>query len=678
MPKKMNKTPKQLADENVELRLRLEEAEETLRAILSGEVDALVRSGPQGEQIFTLKGAEYPYRALIDNMGEGALTITTEGTILYANRRFAGMVKTPLEKIIGSNINHWFAPDSQWAIREVLQKSGEQKRVDNLNLAVGDGSQIDILLSVTPLLIEELPDSLSIVVTDITERKRAEVAVLQSEAKFRNIFENSPLGKSLTGMDGSLNVNKAFCDIVGYSTDELCAKDWKEITHPDDIQESLNVIQSLIDGKRRRAQYEKRYIHKDGHIVWVEITTALERDKNSEPLYFLTTINDITGRKQMETALIESQTLYRLLAEHSSDVVTLIDSVGKVKYASPSTYYRLGYTESDLLGLDTPGILMHVHPDDRERIGLEIKRGRQLKLPTSRYEYRLQNKQGNYIWVEDILQREFDEHGEFVQTIVNSREITERKQAEAEIKKMNAELEQRVAQRTAQLEIANKELQSFAYSVSHDLRAPLRAIDGFSQTLWNKYSGQLGQEGEHYLTRVHENTKRMGQLIDDLLVLSRISRQEMSHQPVDLMMMAKEITAEFAESEPERNVRFQIAEQAVVEGDAGLLKVVLQNLLGNAWKFTSKRDMAEIEVGFKENDNERVFFVRDNGVGFDMQYADKLFGAFQRLHSTHEFPGTGIGLATVQRVIHRHGGRIWAEAAVDQGATFYFTLGETS
>jgi light-regulated signal transduction histidine kinase (bacteriophytochrome) len=250
-------------------------------------------------------------------------------------------------------------------------------------------------------------------------------------------------------------------------------------------------------------------------------------------------------------------------------------------------------------------------------------------------------------------------------------EIAERKRAEEALLMAKAATD--AANRG--LELVNKELEAFSYSVSHDLRAPLRSIDGFSQALIEDYADRLDDQARDYLNRVRAATQRMGHLIDDMLALARVTRTEMRRESVDLSALAGDVLAELQKSEPDRRVESHIEPGLVAQGDTPLLRVVLVNLLGNAWKFTGKQAHARIEFGtHPQKTGEPAYFVRDNGAGFDMTYAGKLFGAFQRLHSPHEFPGTGVGLATVQRVVHRHGGRVWTEGAVGKGATFYFTL----
>lgn len=243
-----------------------------------------------------------------------------------------------------------------------------------------------------------------------------------------------------------------------------------------------------------------------------------------------------------------------------------------------------------------------------------------------------------------------------------------------EVRRLNEELEARVRQRTAELEAANRELEAFAYSVSHDLRAPLRAIDGFSQAVLEDYAQKLDESGRSYLRRLRGASQRMARLIDDILTLSRVTRRELQRERVNLSTLVWEIAAELQRSEPAREVEFVVAPEAMVEGDRALLRQVLENLLRNAYKFTSKHPRARIEFGVQSENGEKAYFVRDDGAGFNSKYSDKLFGPFQRLHSVQEFEGTGIGLATVQRIIQRHGGRVWAEGAVEQGATFYFSF----
>jgi light-regulated signal transduction histidine kinase (bacteriophytochrome) len=252
------------------------------------------------------------------------------------------------------------------------------------------------------------------------------------------------------------------------------------------------------------------------------------------------------------------------------------------------------------------------------------------------------------------------------------REVFRRRDVEVEIRRLNQELERGVAELAA----TNRELEAFSYSVSHDLRAPLRSIHGFSQALLEDCADRLDADGKRYLKHVRESAQQMGELIDDLLNLSRVTRAELRCETVDLSELVRSVLERLRESQPDRRVEVVIQESLVAQADPRLLDVILTNLLGNAWKFTGKRAAARIEFGVKAGERPSVYFVRDNGAGFDGRYVDKLFGVFQRLHAAHEFEGMGIGLATVQRIVRRHGGRVWAEGELDRGATFYFTLEE--
>jgi PAS domain S-box-containing protein len=269
-----------------------------------------------------------------------------------------------------------------------------------------------------------------------------------------------------------------------------------------------------------------------------------------------------------------------------------------------------------------------------------------------------------------------DDNHNPIMAVVTLNDITERKRAEHEIRQLNVELEERVRNRTAQLEASNKELEAFSYSVSHDLRAPLRAVDGFSQAVLEDYGPQLPEEGRRYLQTIRDSAQRMGVLIDDLLTFSRLSRLPLNKQPIKLSSMVRDVLTELQTPQNGRKIDIRMGELAPCEGDPALLRQVWINFLSNALKYTRQRKEAVVEIGSKPDHGEMVYFVRDNGAGFDMRYAGKLFGVFQRLHRADEFEGTGVGLAIAQRVIQRHGGRVWAEGAVDRGATFYFTINE--
>ena len=383
--------------------------------------------------------------------------------------------------------------------------------------------------------------------------------------------------------------------------------------------------------------------------------------------------HEIAERKGAETALRHSEKRYRALVSTVSTVVWAANREWEFAGDQPSWQAYTGQTPEEYLGL---GWRRAFHPDDLPELERQI--GRAIKgHQTFEAELRLWRAASAQYHIVDLRPvAVFDGDGEFREWIGTVTDIDDRRRAEDEVRRLNVELEGRVRERTRKLEQANGELEAFSYSVSHDLRAPLRAMDGFSQRLVSDYGSKLDEQAHNYLSRIRAGAVRMGQLIEDLLSLSRITRMELVRRDVDMSAVVHAVLTELQQREPDRKVQVSVWEGVHVDADVRLVRVALENLLGNAWKFTSKTPDAHIEFGMMQEGERKVLFVRDNGAGFDMAYSDKLFGPFQRLHGVHEFPGTGVGLATVQRIVLRHGGRIWCQAKPDLGATFFFTLKE--
>jgi PAS domain S-box-containing protein len=402
--------------------------------------------------------------------------------------------------------------------------------------------------------------------------------------------------------------------------------------------------------------------------VYVSVCPGYEESLSK----ILVSLVDITERKQAENALIKSEKSLKEAQRIGRLGSWELDIINN-RLTWSDEIFRIFEIDPNEFGASYEAFINAIHPDDREKVDSAYSNSLKTRTPYA-IDHRLRFSDGRIKYVLEQCETFYDPDGKPLRSVGIVLDITDRKQAEEEIRLLNSELEKRVTMRTAQLEVANKELEAFAYSVSHDLRAPLRSIDGFSQIILEEYHDKIDGEGKQYLQRVRSASQRMSQLIDDMLKLSRLSRSDMNIQEVDLSRMVQEIAGELRENHPERQVDFIIEEGIKARGDGRLLRIVLENLIGNAWKFTSKHPAACIEFGMRQQNNAATYFIRDNGAGFNMEHAQKLFGAFQRLHSDTEFPGTGVGLATVQRVIHRHGGTVWAEGEVEKGATFYFTM----
>ncbi|WP_341902797.1 ATP-binding protein [Polaromonas sp. YR568] len=447
-------------------------------------------------------------------------------------------------------------------------------------------------------------------------------------------------------------------------------QDWLATVHPDDQARVRASLDAAIERSDDDWHCRYRVLRPEGATAYFVEQARLFRDGTGRVTRLASGARNVTDEVRAELALRDSEARYRLLFQNSLDGVLQTGVDGSIISANPAFCTMLGYTEAQIQSLGRGGLVDTSDP--RLPVLLEARQ----KYGHARGELRMVRSDGTKIEVELTSSVYDDSDGHHVSSMV-VRDNSDKKAAEEKILQLNRELEARVRSRTAQLELANRELEAFSYSVSHDLRGPLSTLSGFSKLLEDAVNKEGNPRMKHLTQRIQHAARDMGELIEGLLSLAYVSRAELQRGSVDLSALANTVVHEHREREPQRQVDVRIEAGLASVGDARLLRVVLNNLIGNAWKFTARSSAASIQVGQRtDTDQGRVFFVRDNGAGFDMAYANKLFGTFQRLHAASEYSGSGIGLATVQRIVQRHGGKVWAEASPGQGATFYFTLND--
>jgi len=499
-----------------------------------------------------LRHSERRFRALFDSMFQFTVLLAADGTVLEINQAALGICGlTSDSQAIGSKF--WEVPwpagnDVLARLRAAAEAAarGEFVREEHEGRR-SDGGRLIVDVSTKPAYDDD--GRLLYVIAegrDVTHRKMVEESLAESEDRFRSAMQFSAIGMCLVSTEGRfLSVNRSLCRITGYAPAELLDRDFQSITHPDDLASDLELLRRVLSGELDSYQLDKRYIHKQGHVIWCLLTVSLVRGKDGELLYFVSQVQDVTDRKR----------------------------------------------------------------------------------------------------------------------------------AELELAELNAKLEARVHERTHALLEANAELEAFCYSVSHDLRAPLRHINGYAAMLAEDCARQMPPQAEQHLRSISDASRQMGGLIDDLLSFSRAGRTEAAEGELDLDELVSEVVRAMRAGGGDRAIEWKVEPLPRVVGDRSMIRQVFANLIDNAIKYTQPQPLARIEIGcVGEDDGRAIIAVHDNGVGFDMQYADKLFGVFQRLHHIDEFEGTGVGLANVRRIIARHGGRAWAEAEPGMGASFYFTL----
>ena len=612
-----------------------------------------------------LRFSEERYRALYRDNPTMIATIDAGLTMLSVNPSCADQLGYTIDELEGQSVLKLFHEDDRPALAEQLRlclQNPEQVYRWQFRKVRKDGG----MLWVEEIAqgVYDLNGALNVLVVcqDITDRKRAEDALLESEERFRATFNQAAVGMGLMTPDGRwMQINQRYCDIVGYTEEELQALTIRDITHPDDREESLKQFQLLMEGRIRNYSLEKRYVRKDGAVVWVNITASMVA--NGEPRFAVGVVEDITSRKQAEEALVRAKKEWELTFDSVQDLIAILDDQYRITRLNRAMAKRVGRKPEECIGLvcynvihgteSPPEYCPHTKTLDDARVhDAEVHEG---------------HLAGDFLVSTTPL---LDPDGKMIGVVHMARDITEHKRAEEEIERLNSDL----AARADELEAANRELEAFNYTVAHDLRKPLTVINGYCQAIRELCGDRLDEQCTGYLQEAYDGTLRMNGLIDALLGFSRLGHTELRRETVDLSAMAQTAAEELRQTEPARRVTFRLAGGVRADGDANLLRVVLNNLLGNAWKYTGRQAEGIIEFGTMEIDGKPAFFVRDNGAGFDMADADKLFAPFQRFPGAEECGGFGIGLATVERIIRRHGGRVWAEGEPGKGATFWFTL----
>ncbi|MFZ4520328.1 MAG: PAS domain-containing sensor histidine kinase [Bacteroidales bacterium] len=628
-----------------------------------------------------LRESEQKFREIILNLDEGFYSTTPEGILLEHNQGFNRILDFDETVDLRGQFlpNFWLFPDKRQAYLEILRAAGSVSNYP-IEIRTTTGKHISIIASAhlvknkdgQPLRIEG-------VFLDITERIASEEKVLKIGQHYQRLFEKAPDGIVLIDIKGEFKfISPTARKIFGYGpTEAVEGSNPAEFTHPEDLPMVLSALTNLMAEPSYIPVLQYRFATRTGEWRWVESTFSNLLDDPSVEAIVIN-FRDITERKLDEIALQASETKYRALIQSLQVGIVAHGPDTSILFSNPMASELLGLTPDQMFGKTAIDPAWCFIREDRTKLKVEEYPVNLAMASDNHFDDLflgiMRPDKSDPVWVQCNAHKIFSPDGQLMQVVVSFFNITGRKKAESDLKTLNETLEQRVVQRTAQLEALNKELESFSYSVSHDLRAPLRHISGYVNLVLERFYDSVPEKGKHYLNTISDAANQMGILIDDLLQFSRTGRQELRITDVDMNLLVAEAMESIAKDCKEREISWIVAQLPHVEGDPAMMKQVWINLLSNAAKFTRRKDQAMIDITFVQDQKEYIFSVKDNGAGFDMQYSHKLFGVFQRLHSATEFEGTGIGLANVYRIIQKHGGRTWAESMPEHGATFYFSL----
>ena len=611
------------------------------------------------------------HATLLSTAHDGIFTLDINGKLLEVNDAYcrrSGYTQAELLNLCVTDLEAVEAPEETARHIQAVRQSGFGRFESRHRRK--DGALMDVEISTS---YHDGTGQLVAFIRDITPRKCAEEAFRRSETRFEATFEQAAVGIAHVGPDGSwLRVNRKLSEIVGYSQEELLSLTFQDITHPDDLDADLAQRDRLLAREIDTYTTDKRYIRKDGSIVWAQLTVALTLKEDGEPDYFISVIKDISSRKQTEVELMKSEA--NLREAHR------LAGIGNWRWDLRTNVHRWCAHIYRVFGRDTalppaayPDVQEYFTPESWARLSHAVETALAEGSPYE-CDAEVVRPDGARRWITARGQVARDAGGTPIALHGTVQDITRRKLAEDEVRQLNVGLEQRVAERTAELRAANTELDAFTYAVSHDLRSPLRAMSGFAEALADDYGDRLEGEAKVYLERIELAARRMSNLIEGLLTRSRSARRELQYGTVDVSALAQRLLAELVQGESVRKVDVEVQSGIQANGDPRMIDVAMRNLLGNAWKYTSHTAVARIRVYAEERDNTRWVCIADNGVGFDMVDVDKLFRPFERLQTREEFPGSGIGLATVQRIVERHGGVIDVHGEPDKGAVFCISL----